>query len=183
MIVIPKAVADPPDQCETGQSTREGRRMDFAYGILGQPAVRMHGKMNEQWGQRQTRNILGILLTRPGLAAFPRTPSSPGSGTTTCRETRKKPCTRRCTGCVPPSPTRTFPPPSHGPATATRSTSTRVSWTSPPFGKQCAKHTRRRATMIMKQRMNQPPPRFPYGAMNRCRSSAPNARTIGARTK
>ncbi|MBB1154217.1 MULTISPECIES: AfsR/SARP family transcriptional regulator [Amycolatopsis] len=40
--------------------------MDFAYGILGQPAVRMHGKMNEQWGQRQTRNILGILLTRPG---------------------------------------------------------------------------------------------------------------------
>ncbi|ATY14166.1 SARP family transcriptional regulator [Amycolatopsis sp. AA4] len=40
--------------------------MDFAYGILGQTAVRMHGKMNEQWGQRQTRNILGILLTRPG---------------------------------------------------------------------------------------------------------------------
>ncbi|MER6877397.1 BTAD domain-containing putative transcriptional regulator, partial [Amycolatopsis sp. NPDC000673] len=40
--------------------------MDFAYGILGQTAVRMHGKMNEQWGQRQTRNILGVLLTRPG---------------------------------------------------------------------------------------------------------------------
>ncbi|WP_275291362.1 tetratricopeptide repeat protein [Amycolatopsis sp. La24] len=40
--------------------------MDFAYGILGQTAVRMHGKMSEQWGQRQTRNILGILLTRPG---------------------------------------------------------------------------------------------------------------------
>ncbi|MFD2474549.1 BTAD domain-containing putative transcriptional regulator [Amycolatopsis silviterrae] len=40
--------------------------MDFAYGILGQTAMRMHGKMNEQWGRRQTRNILGILLTRPG---------------------------------------------------------------------------------------------------------------------
>ncbi|SFO54729.1 tetratricopeptide repeat protein [Amycolatopsis rubida] len=40
--------------------------MDFAYGILGHTAMRMHGKMNEQWGQRQTRNILGILLTRPG---------------------------------------------------------------------------------------------------------------------
>ncbi|MGW7534441.1 AfsR/SARP family transcriptional regulator [Amycolatopsis sp. NPDC054798] len=40
--------------------------MDFAYGILGQTAVRMHGKMNEQWGRRQTRNILAILLTRPG---------------------------------------------------------------------------------------------------------------------
>src|SRR5947208_2847055 len=40
--------------------------MDFAYGILGQTAVRTHGKMNEQWGQRQTRNTLGILLTRPG---------------------------------------------------------------------------------------------------------------------
>ncbi|WP_162834078.1 AfsR/SARP family transcriptional regulator [Amycolatopsis circi] len=39
--------------------------MDFAYGILGQTAVRMHGKMNAQWGQRQTRNILGVLLTRP----------------------------------------------------------------------------------------------------------------------
>ncbi|MYW96520.1 tetratricopeptide repeat protein [Amycolatopsis rubida] len=40
--------------------------MDFAYGILGQTAVRMHGKMNEQSGTPQTRNILGILLTRPG---------------------------------------------------------------------------------------------------------------------
>ncbi|MGW4402083.1 tetratricopeptide repeat protein [Amycolatopsis nivea] len=40
--------------------------MDFAYGILGQTAMRMHGKMSEQWGQRQTRNILGILLNRPG---------------------------------------------------------------------------------------------------------------------
>ncbi|MFF0146363.1 putative ATPase [Amycolatopsis sulphurea] len=40
--------------------------METAYGILGQTAVRMHGKMNEDWATGQVQNVLGILLVRPG---------------------------------------------------------------------------------------------------------------------
>jgi tetratricopeptide (TPR) repeat protein len=38
----------------------------IAYGILGQTTVRMHGQLTENWGSRQTRNLLAAFLTRPG---------------------------------------------------------------------------------------------------------------------
>ncbi|WP_439382922.1 AfsR/SARP family transcriptional regulator [Amycolatopsis lexingtonensis] len=40
--------------------------MEIAYGILGQTTVRMHGKLTEDWGSRQTRSLLTTLLVEPG---------------------------------------------------------------------------------------------------------------------
>ncbi|WP_290058959.1 AfsR/SARP family transcriptional regulator [Amycolatopsis solani] len=40
--------------------------MEIAYGILGQTTVRMHGNLTEDWGSRQARHLLAVLLTDPG---------------------------------------------------------------------------------------------------------------------
>ena len=39
--------------------------MEIAFGILGQTAMLVHGKVDVKWAQPRSRQVLAALLTRP----------------------------------------------------------------------------------------------------------------------